>query len=221
MALTKARGNMYNWVSHLWSPIRGCRFKCVYCYAKKYGYGDQVTFTHKELDINLGKGKTIFVNHLSDMWGDWITDQIINHILNRCRDFPDNIYVFQTKNPRRYHGFSFNGIHALLGTTIETDNYGHRIVTEAPPLIERVIGMERLKLPKFITIEPIMDFNLLNLIWMITTINPDFVTIGADSKGFQLAEPQWYKIEKLIELLSLHQIEIRQKSNLERLMKRR
>lgn len=35
MGLTKAKGNMYPWVTHLWNPISGpCPHACTYCYVK-------------------------------------------------------------------------------------------------------------------------------------------------------------------------------------------
>ncbi len=69
---------------------------------------------------------------------------------------------------------------------------------------------------RFVTIEPIMDFNLVALLLAIEFIGPEFVTIGADSKGHGLVEPPWKKVEILISELSKF-TEIRQKKNLERL----
>jgi len=56
------------------------------------------------------------------------------------------------------------------------------------------------------------------LVSMIYGIKPDFVTIGADSKGHNLVEPPWEKVQELINTISKF-TEIRQKSNLERLRK--
>jgi hypothetical protein len=50
----------------------------------------------------------------------------------------------------------------------------------------------------------------------IRVIEPDFVTIGADSKGHDLVEPPWEKVELLVSELSKF-VEIRQKKNLDRL----
>jgi len=216
MALAKSKGNMYQWVTHVWSPIRGCRFGCAYCYARKHG--QEFRLDEEDLQTKLGRGKIIFVGHLSDMWGPWVPTFYLIRVLNRCKDFRENEYIFQSKNPDRFRGFSddFRGMNVALGTTIETNAYPGQFRTEAPPLMNRITAMRDLKFRKFITIEPVMDFDVRLLTEMVSIVRPEFVTIGADSKGHNLVEPCWEKVEELIERLSDF-TEIRQKTNLERL----
>jgi DNA repair photolyase len=219
MALTKSKGNMYSWVTHLWSPIKGCQFGCDYCYAKKYGYSNDVELDEEDLRTKLGRGKVIFVCHLSDMWGPWILKEDIARVLARCRDYPENVYVFQSKNPIRFKEFFFSDLDVLLGTTIETDQYPNGFKTKAPPIEERFKAMRDLLLPKskkFVTIEPIMRFSLSEMISIIKQIKPEFLTLGADSKNHRLVEPTWKEIQALIFELSKI-TEIRQKTNLQRL----
>jgi DNA repair photolyase len=221
MALTKSKGNMYSWVSDLWSPIRGCRFKCDYCYAKNYGYGDEVHLNLEDLRTRLGRGKRIFVCHLSDMWGPWVSKEDIIKILYRCREYPENEYVFQSKNPARFKDFLSPYLEVknnIVGTTIETNRYPEGFKTKAPSLESRVAEMKILNCRKFVTIEPIMVFQTYELERMIYDIRPEFVTIGADSKGHKLLEPAGDQIFELINRLSKF-TEIRGKNNLERLMK--
>jgi len=225
MALTKSRGNMYPWVTHTWNPIKGkFEFECPYCYVKTSGrlkqYREPCYLDEKELSTNLGKERTIFVGSMGDMWGPWIEDEWIQRVLERCSQFPLNTYVFQSKNPSRFSNFLpwFKGLVVSLGTTIETDGYPKGFKTNAPPIKERFEAMRDLKWPhKFVTIEPIMDFSLA-LLGMIFLINPEFVTIGADSKGHGLVEPSWFDVQMLIKELGKF-TEIRQKTNLERLKK--
>jgi len=47
-----------------------------------------------------------------------------------------------------------------------------------------------------------MDFDLFTMVKWIQEIEPDFVSIGADSKGHHLPEPPAEKVDKLIEELS-------------------
>jgi hypothetical protein len=65
-----------------------------------------------------------------------------------------------------------------------------------------------------------MDFDIDEFIKIIFTINPDFVNIGADSKGHHLIEPSTEKIEALIKRIEAAGIEVRRKSNLARLMEK-
>ena len=69
---------------------------------------------------------------------------------------------------------------------------------------------------KMITIEPVIDFDVYPLVSLIERINPEFVNIGADSKGHNLPEPSWFKIEQLIKELNRFTKSI-SKENLERL----
>jgi hypothetical protein len=69
----------------------------------------------------------------------------------------------------------------------------------------------------FVTIEPILDFDVDILSSWMDKIRPEFVNIGADSKGHNLPEPPYEKVLQLIEKLQAYGIEIREKKNLERL----
>jgi len=71
-------------------------------------------------------------------------------------------------------------------------------------------------IPIMISIEPILDFKLDIMIKWIKRIQPDFVSIGADSKGNNLSEPPSWKVKKLIEELEKF-TEVRIKKNLNRL----
>jgi hypothetical protein len=77
--------------------------------------------------------------------------------------------------------------------------------------------MKELHGRKFVTIEPIMDFDVDILTQWVDDIKPEFVNIGADSKNHNLPEPSWDKVDELIGNLKTLGIEIREKSNLDRL----
>ncbi len=185
---------------------------------EKYGFDDRVRLDEEDLRTRLGRDKIIFVGSMCDMWGPWIPKEQIAKVLSRCRDFPDNEYVFQSKNPRRFLEFKFwKNLRAILGTTIETNEYPASFHTKAPSIDKRAQAMLNLKpMKRFVTIEPIMDFHIDALIAAIRVIDPDFVTIGADSKGHGLVEPPREKVELLISELNRF-VEIRQKKNLYRL----
>ena len=73
------------------------------------------------------------------------------------------------------------------------------------------------ELPRtMISIEPIMEFELAILVPWIKEIRPEFVSIGADSKGHNLPEPTPDKVNALIEELSKF-TEVKIKDNLKRL----
>ena len=84
----------------------------------------------------------------------------------------------------------------------------------------RMIAGQRLIEKKFVTIEPILDFEVVALSNWMKFIKPEFINIGADSKRHNLPEPSMEKVQALIDKLTGYGIEIREKHNLERLRKK-
>lgn len=228
MALTKSKGNMYPWVTHTHTHIGGeCPHKCSYCYVQAMErrfnggkYQGQLKLHEEEFEVNYGKGRTIFIEHCNDMWADKVPDRWIRNILNHCQSYPENIYVFQTKNPRRYHNWIKHiPANSILGCTIESDNVNTNGSVPSPQKRVKPMWLLPPLFIKFITIEPLLKGNMKTLAEWIIKINPDFVNIGADSKGAGLKEPTSKEVIYLIEKIKKAGIEIKQKRNLDRLLK--
>jgi len=204
MSLTKSKGNMYPFVSHTWNPIRGrCPHQCSYCYMKRYKVGD-LRLVFKELKTNLGSKNIIFVGSSTDMFSESVHPNWIDYVLEHCRKYPENMYLFQSKNPGRFKKFIdyFPAHRTVLGTTIETNIASLTTKYSTTPLPqERVTHMMDLAFPTMISIEPILDFDLNTMVDWIRMIAPDFVAIGADSKGWDLKEPSPEKVLSLISQL--------------------
>jgi hypothetical protein len=71
---------------------------------------------------------------------------------------------------------------------------------------------------EFVTIEPILDFDVLEFTRLLVFARPTFVNIGADSKNHHLPEPTRERVMQLVEALTSAGIVIRKKINLERLI---
>lgn len=226
MSLKKSEGNMYPWVTHSHAHLGGeCPHKCVYCYVDNPRFGRPEKYTgdirliEKEFKTNYGKNKTIFIENCNDMFAKEVPTEFINKIIRHCLEWPNNIYVFQTKNPARYNDFlSIIPENSMLGTTIET-NRDIPDVGKAPSPKERMEAMTGLdsKYIRFVTIEPILDFDVDILAKWVLDINPKFLNIGADSKDHNLAEPTIEKILELVEKIRVGGIEVREKHNMQRL----
>lgn len=235
------KSNMYSWTSHTWGVLRGeCPHHCTYCYVQdmakrfplmKARYSGPVELVAAELQYPLGSGRTIFVEHLNDLFAYEVADSVIHAVLRACWAWSDNAFVFQSKNPARFSsflhakGFGMPGFppKIILGTTIESNRHYKNVMQDAPePEARRVamVGLRGLRpdLPLFVTIEPILDFDVLPFVSGLEKIKPNFVNIGADSKGKNLPEPTPEKVHKLIDELRARGIEIRQKHNLARLL---
>jgi len=233
MALNKATGEMYDFVTHTHSSLAGeCSHKCSYCYvndlkrrfpACQRKYSGKPRLVASELSVKFGTGNTIFTENLNDLWATNVPNELILAVLQHCRDWPDNTYLFQTKNPDRYHAF-LNQLppKCMLGCTIESDG-GIEGISLAPLPMARARAMNRLQGPfqTFVTCEPLISFSLRRLLIILAESKPNFVAIGADSKGHGLPEPTGYEVQALIDGLQRLGIEIRGKRNLDRLMKAR
>ena len=91
-------------------------------------------------------------------------------------------------------------------------------VSVAPAPLLRLAAIAALAGTKFITIEPIMEFDTGILARGIIGAKPNFVNIGADSKRTNLPEPDKGKVLDLIAILKAAGIDVRLKGNLDRLL---
>lgn len=231
MPLTKSTGNMYSWVTHMHTHLGGkCPHGCSYCYVGKSRYGvipryeGEIRLIEKELKVNYGDGKTIFIEHMNDMFADDVSVGYILSILNHCNGYPKNIYVFQSKNTERMTSFiQYLPPECIVGTTIET-NRDLDTISKAPKPCFRFSGMLHSKfrsskiIQRFVTIEPIMKFDFDIMLMWLTTIKPDFINIGADSKKCGLPEPTAKEVKDLIQGIKDAGLTIRVKNNLQRLL---
>jgi len=219
--LRESKGNMYSWITHTWNPIKGeCPHNCTYCYMKRWGKQKPVHFDEEELRVNIGTGNFIFVGSSCDIFADEISSIWITDTLKKCDFFTGNRYLFQSKNPRRFMEFINyfpDGRRTRLCTTIESNRRYHQMGLSPIPEMraDAMFHIEGFK--KYVTIEPIMDFDLAPLVDMIWMCKPIQVNIGADSGNNNLPEPSKEKILELIDELKKFTV-IDQKRNLKRLL---
>lgn len=221
MGLNVSTGNMYKFVTHTFNTIKGeCYHDCSYCYMKRWGKLNPVRFDEKELKTYLGNGNFIFVGSSCDMFAENIPEDWIIKTLDHCRIF-DNKYLFQTKNPSRIIDFIDSGFmpsEYLVCTTIESDIIYPEIMNNTPSPQQRALAMQVISevAQTFVTIEPIMEFNMVGIVELIKQCRPEQVNIGADSGGNNLPEPSKEKVMELIAELQKFTT-IHNKSNLQRL----
>ncbi len=215
MALNKSKGNMYSFISHTWNTIKGeCFHNCSYCYMKRWGKQNPIRFDDKELKTDLGNGNFIFVGSSNDMWARNIPDDWIQRILDHCSKF-DNSYMFQTKNPQNIRRELIPN--SSVCVTLETNRHYPEIMRNCPTPEQRVEQITLIKHPLYVTIEPMMDFDLPVLVEMLKSCEPIQVNIGADSGGNGLPEPPKEKVLQLVHELQKFTT-IHNKVNLKRIL---
>ena len=229
---------MYEWITHTWNPLAGeCPHGCSYCSTNKLmrypGIKNKYTGPPRvhelEMKTNLGYGNFIFVCAQSDLFANDVPDEAIIRVLDHCIKHNKNKYLLQTKNPRRLLDFrlGLGWLDFVFCTTIETNREYPEVMNDCPPPKERSNIMNDLchefdlgfpNKQSYVTIEPIMDFDLDEMALMIEDCLPVQVNIGADSGNNNLPEPSKEKILALISELEKF-TKVKQKSNLARLLK--
>ncbi len=210
MSLNKAKGNMFDFITHTWNPIAGiCPYDCAYCYMKKlrkqYPQLNAPLHYNKDyLQDNLGQGNFIFIGSSTDIFShdvknDWLLDVF-------CKaNWYDNQYLLQTKNPLGYHAY-FDDIDSrrfILSTTIESNNFFYKFMGNTEYPSSRALAMKNIfpEYRRMVTVEPIMDFDLTSFIKMLLSFGPEQINIGADTGNNNLPEPSAKKIMRLIKTL--------------------
>ena len=227
MPLNKSKGNMFDFITHTWNPIKGaCQHDCTYCYMKRWGEGRLKTprFVKSEMKTDLGKNNFIFIGSSIDIFADNISGEwICYNVLTKAIGY-NNKYLLQTKNPARYLKIYDDWLipqKFILSTTIETDLFIPEIMRNSPPPEDRACAMA--KLPKeykrMLTIEPIMKFDLDRLLKLIMLVNPQQINIGADTMNKKLPEPSADELRYFIGCLeNSFDYAIHLKPNLKRLL---
>ena len=219
MGLNTSKGNMYEFINATWNTVKGeCFHDCTYCYMKRWGKLNKVRFDSKELKTDLGTGNFIFVGSSCDLFAENIPNEWIINTLEHCQKF-DNKYLFQTKNPKRILNFKLPK--SVICTTIESDIYYSEMKLSPLPY-DRAKYMKMLSdcgFETFVTIEPIMDFNLTTMVDLIKQCNPEQVNIGFNTSfKIKLPEPSEIKtIELIHELRKFTKVVL--KSNSKRVIK--
>lgn len=240
MSLLKSieNGRMYpGWWR--WNPIGGCLHDCSYCYMKamsKRTGKDMLTpvcrngenGTKNYMNDNLGSGRKIFVCSSGDMWGEWVSDEDIYAVLEHCRDYPENEYMFLTKNPRRYYKFFEEGMfpaRSILGATVETNLEAVLEPYKAyrtPTVGNRLDSMEMIRerfwsgVTTMLSIEPVVQFDP-DFSVDIYDAGVNMVYIGLDSGNNGLPEPSADELRTLIDELKAF-TDVRLKKGIERIL---
>lgn len=215
---SKSKGKMFNVVTKTWNPVTGCLYCCNYCWARqlattklknshRYLQGFKPMLNEEEFRAKFDKGDLVFVSDMGDLFGDFIPSNWIQRVLEHTARFPKTHFLFLTKNPTRYHQFLRHmPENAILGATIETNNdqiFLNGKISEAPPPSKRHIAMRDLDWDKkFISIEPILDFDLETFALWIDNVLPFLVYVGYDNYNNKLDEPPLSKTLRLLDKIS-------------------
>ena len=202
---------MFAEVWRTWNPVVGCEHNCSYCYARELALGRlrhlpqyqgfKPNLVKKELLSSFRSG-LIFPCDMGDLWGRWVPREWIEQVLAVVERSPDATFLMLTKNPLRYMEFARQfPQNIILGATIES-NLPYPAITDAPDPGSRAWALACVPWDrKFISIEPVLEFDLNVLPQRIELVKPQFIYIGYDNWGNNLPEPALEKTKELIKAL--------------------
>lgn len=176
-----------DWADYTTNPITGCLHTCPYCYSRyqaeelqRYKQGFQPTFFPGRLaafsemtapkEIGHPREKNVFVGSMSDVFGKWVPNWMIQSILNVAEENEGFDHLFLTKFPQKLSQFEFPD-NCWIGTTVDKK---HRV-----GLAERHFADVEAKV-KWLSCEPMLE----NLAPKFDDLSMfDCVVIGAQ-KGY-------------------------------------
>lgn len=219
------KSKMFRSVNGTWNPVIGCSHHCKYCWCVplvkstryKAACSKCRTFqVHAHLERSVKSRKTILVCSMGDLFCEGCPDKYITEVLEKIREYPKKTFIFCTKNPARYKAFlKIIPDNCILGSTIETNrNVLAKKWSQAPAPSLRYKAMAAIKSKrKFLSIEPIMEFDLPMMIKWIKDINPIIVEIGYNNyQRFRLPEPPLSKTKQLIKRIQKMGMTVKEKT---------
>lgn len=228
MTLNKAKGRMFKSVGWTWNPICGCTHGCPYCWAeslmKRWGKSFEPQFREHFLKDKMpDDGSWIFVGSMGDLFCPGMKDEWILQVLyfiKQCE--ADNKFLLQTKNPFSFLAFGLElediKDKVILGTTIETNRETEW--SNSPLATKRVEHLALMKdngFKTFLSLEPLADFDVDKLTYMIIDVAPEAIEIGLENYTNTLPRPSEDKILELIENIKGMEIPYVLKENLRHL----
>lgn len=215
--MVEKKSNMYNHSKKQWNPFVGCLFDCPYCklsfqaQLKRWAANNcqdcynYVPHFHKERledKFPMTRGLDFISCCLS---GDitFAQPEWIEAILERIRRCSNRTFLIQTKNPIVFENYDFPE-NVLLAITLETNR--DLFISKAPSPPKRANIFAKLDFPsdrKIVTIEPIIQFDLLPFVAMIRKIHPQRVYVGYDTRKTGLMQPRIVQTKALMKYLSI------------------
>lgn len=231
MKLNKSKGNMYEFVTHTWNPIKGrCYHDCAYCYMKILVPNPQsIHLDESELNGKSSENQFIFIGSSTDVFASDVPSEWITAILDFCVEATSHQqgvktrFLLQTKNPARIleftdHSLFMNG-QVVACTTLETNRHYPETMNNAPVPKERAEAMAKIAergIKTYVTIEPIMEFDLDELVSLVKMCAPGQVNIGANTvRSVEIPEPAKGNIliDLIQHLLCFTQVKVKKNLN--------
>jgi protein gp37 len=198
------------WAVWTWNPVTGCKHGCPYCYARDIArrfYPPEIGFNPHFWPERLSapqntpvpkstelKDHLVFTCSMADLFGAWVPQEWIDQVLKAVREAPQWIFLFLTKNPKRYLEIEFPP-NAWVGATADT-----QVRADEALKVFRVLHQGKAKVPRpkvlFLSLEPLREE--IDLSPGIEVL--DWLIIGgqSESSGEPARQPEWGWVEQIL-----------------------
>jgi len=188
------------WTDATWNPVTGCTQispGCDNCYALRFaerfrgvpnhpyeqGFDLQLWPKRLELPLRWKQPRRIFVNSMSDLFHEAVSDAFIGHVFDVMARADWHVFQVLTKRPKRLAEMADRlpwPAHIWAGTSVELDRYSWRsnkYLREVPAAV-RFVSAEPL-------LGPLPSLELDHLGWVITG--------GESGPRHRPCDPEWVK----------------------------
>lgn len=191
------------WTDETWNPVTGCvkvSPGCKHCYAERFaerfrgvdghpyevGFDPSLRPDRVEQPLAWRTPRMVFVNSMSDLFGDFVPDDYLDRVFEVMRSTPQHTYQILTKRAERLQRWTSrrawlaDARHIWLGVSVENRKHG----------VPRIGHLRRgVAACRFLSVEPLLeDLGALDF----TSI--DWVIVGGESgPGARKMEASWVR----------------------------
>ncbi|MCA9676235.1 MAG: phage Gp37/Gp68 family protein [Kofleriaceae bacterium] len=173
------------WTDETWNPVTGCEKVspgCKHCYAERFaerfrgvdghpyqqGFDPQLRPDRVEQPRAWKSPRMVFVNSMSDLFGDFVPDSYLAKVFRVMRDTPQHTYQILTKRAERLETWTrsqrwlLTASNIWLGVSVEDRKYG----------VPRIGHLQKANAAcRFLSVEPLLEglgtLDLAKIDWVI------------------------------------------------------